>query len=181
MATQQDNAHICFLLDYETYADLLPRYADLLVAANQLAKLDKPASHEYRSVNAFIADTKPVIQRESEWIGLREDLVTLRKEREHGHLDAVIEKFINRANNWSNTGAETPNDGKWRRWLDANAKAGKAASWINFLFLAVLVPGLFAFPIWVLSLNKLQDHIGQSIGESTGGSLHQDMSTGCLV
>lgn len=134
-----------------------------------MAKLDKPASHEYKSVNSFIADTKPLVQRETDFIGLRDDLVTLRKEREHGHLDAVIEMFINRAKNtgWTiaTPGAANTTTDKMQKWLRANARAGRAASWINFIFLSFLVPGLFVIPIYILSLDHVQHDIGQSIGE----------------
>ena len=148
---------------------LYKEYAALLTAANALAKLDKPAKHEWKNVSRFVDETKPVVKREADWIEEyhMNDLVTLRKEREHAVFDAMFETIINYLKNSrrSNGNGDDPtDDGKIERFLRANASAGKAASFINMVFLSALVPFLFVIPIYVLSIDRVQNHIGASIG-----------------
>ena len=142
------------------------------MAANQLAKLDKPAEHEWKNVSRFVDQTKPVVKREADWIEKdnMNDLVTLRKEREHAVFDAMFETGINYLKNSKHTNGnanDPAGDGKIRKFLRANASAGKAANFINMVFLSLLVPFLFVIPIYVLSIERVQNHIAASIGVLT--------------
>lgn len=120
-------------------------------------------------MSRVIEETKPVIRREASWIESRnrKDLVTLRKEREHAVFDAIVESVINYVKNSNGSRIEPNNineEGKVQGFLRRNASAGKAANFINMVFLSVLVPGLFVIPIYVLSIDRVQNHIGASIG-----------------
>jgi hypothetical protein len=163
---------------FERAERVYKEYAELLTTANQLATLEKPASHEWKSVNRFISTTKPVVKREAAWIGWRQDVVTLRGPRKHAFFDAIVETTINHAKQWSWLQPKEPSVdkdsdkdvkalnkvkalGKMQRWLEANASAGKAASVTNTVVLSILVPLLFVVPIYALTM--VQDHIGESI------------------
>ena len=77
-------------------------YERLLSAAHRLNTLPRPAKYEWKSVVAYVRKAKPIIERESDYIHGRTDLVSLRGATEHAHLGAMIERFFNHIQNWTN-------------------------------------------------------------------------------
>ncbi|KAL8840065.1 MAG: hypothetical protein Q9176_004087 [Flavoplaca citrina] len=70
-------------------------YSDLLLKANQLKTLEKPAARDYRSVLHFMEnDGGAMYEREMSWIYDKEDLVSLRPGREHAWLDGMLERLL---------------------------------------------------------------------------------------
>jgi len=59
-----------------------------------MVALNKPAARDYRSVEAYIFDKKPLVDEESGFIYWKEDLITLRDGREMAFLDSFIEKVL---------------------------------------------------------------------------------------
>lgn len=137
-------------------------YAELLDVAHKLATLEKPATYEWKSVRRFLSTAKPVVKREEEYIDWKEDLVTLRGEREHAVLGAIVEMFINyvKRANWLNPPQTM------QKWLAANTFSEKVASVFISIFLLLLIPLLFVVPIY--ALHMIGNHIGKSIGVLIG-------------
>ncbi|KAL8646138.1 MAG: hypothetical protein Q9226_006997, partial [Calogaya cf. arnoldii] len=68
---------------------------DLLLKANQLKALDKPAARDYRSVLHYMEnDGGQMFENEMSWIYDKEDLVSLRPGREHAWLDGMLERLL---------------------------------------------------------------------------------------
>jgi hypothetical protein len=59
-----------------------------------MVALNKPAARDYRSVEAYIFDKKPLVDEESGFIYRKEDLITLRDGREMAFLDSFTEKVL---------------------------------------------------------------------------------------
>lgn len=59
-----------------------------------MVALNKPAARDYNSVEAYIFDKKPLIDEESRFIYMKEDLITLRDGREMACLDSFTEKML---------------------------------------------------------------------------------------
>lgn len=59
-----------------------------------MVALNKPAVRDYRSVEAYIFDKKPLVDEESGFIYRKEDLITLRDGREMSFLDSFTEKAL---------------------------------------------------------------------------------------
>ena len=72
----------------------IPESAQVLCAAQQLMAFNKPANSEYKSVETYINNTKPLVKEESSFIYHKEDFVSLRRGREHAWLDSSIEKLL---------------------------------------------------------------------------------------
>jgi len=68
--------------------------AKFLSAAQQLMSFNKPAPGDYKSVETYINNNKPLVEDEGSYIYRKEDLVTLRAGREHAWLDTWVEKFL---------------------------------------------------------------------------------------
>ncbi|KAL8717668.1 MAG: hypothetical protein Q9225_005105 [Loekoesia sp. 1 TL-2023] len=70
-------------------------YSELLLKANQLKGLEKPSSRDYRSVLRYMEKKDDQLcQGEMSWIYEKEDLVTLRPDREHAWLDGILERIL---------------------------------------------------------------------------------------
>jgi len=59
-----------------------------------MVSLNRPTAGEYRSVENFMNNEKPLVKKEGSFIYQKEDLVTLRPGREHAWLDTSVEKFL---------------------------------------------------------------------------------------
>ena len=72
--------------------------AKVLCAAQQLMSFNKPANGDYRSVETYIHNNKPLVEDEGSYIYRKEDMVTLRAGREHAWLDTWVEKLLKAIN-----------------------------------------------------------------------------------
>ena len=69
--------------------------AELLLKCRDLKALNQPPARDYRSVRRFMENKGgQLYQEESEFIYLKEDLVTLRPGREYAWLDGAIERLL---------------------------------------------------------------------------------------
>jgi hypothetical protein len=59
-----------------------------------LNSMSRPSETDYRSVESYIHDKKPLIDEEQSFIYEKSDLVTLREGREGAYLDKMTEKFL---------------------------------------------------------------------------------------
>lgn len=59
-----------------------------------MVALNRPAARDFKSVEAYIFDKKPLVDEESGFIYQQEDLITLRDGREMAMLDAFTEKML---------------------------------------------------------------------------------------
>jgi len=59
-----------------------------------MVALNKPAARDYKSVEAYIFDKKPLVDEEAGFIYRKEDLITLRDGREMALLDSFTEKML---------------------------------------------------------------------------------------
>lgn len=67
---------------------------DYVMKAQHMISLQRPAARDYKSVEAYIFDKKPLVDGEAAFIYRKEDLVTLRDGRERACLDAATEKML---------------------------------------------------------------------------------------
>jgi hypothetical protein len=54
----------------------------------------KPTASEYQSVGRYMNNRKALAGDEATWIQHKEDIITLRTDREGGWLDDIIEAFL---------------------------------------------------------------------------------------
>jgi hypothetical protein len=73
--------------------------AHLIDAAFNLIRMNKPANKDYKSVLNYFWETRPVKEKDEEWITRKEDLITLRPGREHAWLDSSVEHLLK----WGNS------------------------------------------------------------------------------
>ncbi|KAB8303957.1 hypothetical protein EYC80_005315 [Monilinia laxa] len=78
----------------EEIEEKLAAYDDLLLRSKRLNTMNRPSESDYRSVERYIFDKKPLIDEEQGFIYEKKDLVTLREGREGAFLDTLIEKFF---------------------------------------------------------------------------------------
>ena len=71
-----------------------PVSATLLGAARNMTSMNRPTTSEYRSVNNWMLNEKPVEVAERKFTQWKEDLVTLRPGREHAWLDVSVEHLL---------------------------------------------------------------------------------------
>lgn len=69
----------------------LEKYDSWILNAKDMVALNKPATRDYKSVEGFIFDKKPLVDEESGYIYQKEDLITLRDGREMAILDSFTE------------------------------------------------------------------------------------------
>lgn len=68
---------------------------NLVVSANRLLAMGRPASRDYRSVRNFLeGEGGQLFEEESQFIYEKDDLITLRPGREHAWLDNIIERIL---------------------------------------------------------------------------------------
>lgn len=72
----------------------LVRYDEIMVKAREMNAFQRPSDRDYRSLRQWYYRRSPLVDRESKWIKLREDLVTLRQGREWAGFDGWIESWI---------------------------------------------------------------------------------------
>ncbi|PQE28352.1 Peptidase C14 caspase domain protein [Rutstroemia sp. NJR-2017a BBW] len=78
----------------EEIENKLKAYDELLLRARALNSMSRPSETDYRSVENYMFDKKPLIDEEQGFIYDKNDLVTLREGREGAYLDKMIEKFL---------------------------------------------------------------------------------------
>ena len=59
-----------------------------------MVALNKPAERDYRSVERYIWEKKPMVDEEHGFIYNKQDLITLRDGRESAFLDTLTEKML---------------------------------------------------------------------------------------
>lgn len=59
-----------------------------------MVALNRPAERDYRSVESYIFDKKPLVDEEYGFVYQKEDLITLRDGRETAFLDTFTEKML---------------------------------------------------------------------------------------
>lgn len=67
---------------------------ELLLRSQKLNAVSRPAESDYRSVEQYIFDKKPLADEEQDFIYEKHDLITLREGREGAVLDAMTERFL---------------------------------------------------------------------------------------
>lgn len=65
-----------------------------VLKAQNMAALNKPAERDYRSVEGYVFEKKPLFDEEYGFIYNKEDLITLRDGRETTFLDNLTEKML---------------------------------------------------------------------------------------
>ncbi|KAK8007741.1 hypothetical protein PG989_001731 [Apiospora arundinis] len=73
---------------------VLGKYDEWLLKAQQMVSLNRPAERDYRSVEEYMNNRKPLIDEEYGFIYQKEDLVTLRDGREMAVLDSFTERLL---------------------------------------------------------------------------------------
>ncbi|MCJ1475224.1 hypothetical protein MMC13_003885 [Lambiella insularis] len=69
-------------------------YGQLLLQAQQLLSLNRPADRDHQSVINFLENDFPLFEKETSFVYEKEDLVTLRPGRETAFLDAFVERML---------------------------------------------------------------------------------------
>ncbi|KAL8849436.1 MAG: hypothetical protein Q9221_005608 [Calogaya cf. arnoldii] len=152
-------------------------YSELLLKANQLKALDKPASRDYRSVLHYMEnDGGQMFENEMSWIYDKEDLVSLRPGREHAWLDGMLERLLKyifctpvrlhfprlltppprppkKADDVQETNARTENPAI--HYYDRR----RIAKCVTFL-ITILILILLMIPIWLLYKSSVNGTIG---------------------
>ncbi|KAF7885145.1 hypothetical protein EAF00_010963 [Botryotinia globosa] len=72
----------------------LAAYDELLLRSQHLNAMNRPADSDYRSVERYIFDKKPLVDEEQGFIYEKNDLITLREGREGAYLDTMTERFL---------------------------------------------------------------------------------------
>jgi len=75
---------------------------ELLLQAQQLVSMNKPAARDQQSVQCFLENgslvdgqsIRPLLQGDTEFVYHKEDLITLRPGRESAWLDALVERLL---------------------------------------------------------------------------------------
>ncbi|KAM3066685.1 hypothetical protein ACMFMG_002395 [Clarireedia jacksonii] len=78
----------------EEIENKLKSYDSLLLRSRALSNMNRPSERDYRSVEGYMHDKKPLIDEEQSFIYEKSDLVTLREGREGAYLDKMTEKFL---------------------------------------------------------------------------------------
>jgi hypothetical protein len=74
--------------------DVILKYDQLLLNAQQLVAANRPPQRDYNSVANFVNHKKPLIRGDDDFIYYKEDLITLRPGRESAWFDAIVEKML---------------------------------------------------------------------------------------
>ncbi|EMR84825.1 hypothetical protein BcDW1_6439 [Botrytis cinerea BcDW1] len=67
---------------------------ELLLRSQHVNAMNRPADSDYRSVERYIFDKKPLVDEEQGFIYEKNDLITLREGREGAYLDTMTERFL---------------------------------------------------------------------------------------
>ncbi|MCJ1431896.1 hypothetical protein MMC27_001252 [Xylographa pallens] len=78
----------------ETIEKKALEYGQLLLQAQQLVSLNRPANRDHRSVINMMENHTPLFEAEASFIYEKEDLITLRPGRETAFLDAFVERML---------------------------------------------------------------------------------------
>src|SRR5438045_1204622 len=78
--------------------DLTSRSDDLLIKARELVSFQRPTNRDYRSVQTWFHNVRPIVECEESYIHCREDIVSLRHGREWAGFDGLIENLLDRLN-----------------------------------------------------------------------------------
>ena len=74
---------------------LISSAGQLLLQAQQLVSLDKPADRDRASVQNYLETAPvPLLVEDSAFVYEKDDLVTLQAGREHAWLDACVERLL---------------------------------------------------------------------------------------
>jgi len=67
--------------------------ADLLTKAKTIASFDKPRTKDYAEVKYYFQKKAPLCDEEQKFIYCKEDIITLKPDRDSTWLDTVVEKI----------------------------------------------------------------------------------------
>ena len=67
---------------------------EFLLKSKETTAFQQPSSRNYRSVRTWFRNIEPIIQREQQYIRLKEDIVTLRHGREWAGFDGLVESIL---------------------------------------------------------------------------------------
>lgn len=74
----------------------LSEYDELLVKARELQSFQRPSARDYRSVRTWFYNMEPLVEKESQFIYRKEDVISLRSGREWSTFDGWIESTLRR-------------------------------------------------------------------------------------
>jgi hypothetical protein len=74
----------------------LGEYDELLIKAREIASFQRPSTRDYRSVRAWFHNVEPLVEKEAQFITLKEDIVSIRSGREWSTFDGWIESTLRR-------------------------------------------------------------------------------------
>jgi hypothetical protein len=72
----------------------LSEYDEMLIKARELASFQCPSGRDYRSVRTWFYNVEPLVEKESEFIYRKEDIISLRSGREWSTFDGWIESTL---------------------------------------------------------------------------------------
>lgn len=72
----------------------LSEYDEMLIKARELASFQHPSGRDYRSVRTWFYNVEPLVEKESEFIYRKEDVISLRSGREWSTFDGWIESTL---------------------------------------------------------------------------------------
>lgn len=142
------------------------QYVELLAAAAQLTSLHEPKTMDYETMKSFMNDADPVVKHEAGWIDMREDLISLGQREEYRGFFFTLVRWLDGlpkttlSDSLATTATKMQNRSRSTQYL-----TWLINSVIKFVLLAMSVSGLFVVPIYILTLDGVQNHNGRSIGE----------------
>jgi len=76
--------------------EALKEYDELLIKARELDSFQRPSTRDYRSVRTWFYNVAPLVEKESQFIYRKEDIISLRSGREWSAFDGWIETTLRR-------------------------------------------------------------------------------------
>lgn len=72
----------------------LIQYDEIMTKGRDMNAFQRPSDRDYKNLRTWYYRKTPLVDRESKWIKMRDDLVTLRQGREWAGFDGWIESWI---------------------------------------------------------------------------------------
>lgn len=74
----------------------LGEYDELLIKAREIASFQHPSARDYRSVRTWFHNIEPLVEKEAQFITHKEDIISIRSEREWSTFDSWIDSTLRR-------------------------------------------------------------------------------------
>ncbi|MCJ1384093.1 hypothetical protein MMC17_007209 [Xylographa soralifera] len=140
-------------------------YAELILKVQQLKTLGQPSARDHRSVLHFLGNEGgQTYEKEMSFINKKEDLVTLRPEREYAWLDSLVEQAL-RMLRCRFTIFLFSSKGKRDKIGDSSIHyydRGRITTFVTFLITIVILV-LLLVPIWLLYQYSIANSIATSL------------------